>query len=131
MMSNARVYGNHSAASPSSLAERLRALRLRKGLSQRTLAEMAEISGIQYGRYEQGRNVPSADTLRRLADILETSGDYLLEGQSQGTVKASMDDQELLQMFQELQGLPTQDKEVIKIFLNAFLVKKKIQALAG
>ena len=125
------MYGNHSAVPPSSLAERLRALRLRKGLSQRTLAEMAEISGIQYGRYEQGRNVPNADTLRRLADILETSGDYLLEGQSHATVKASMDDQELLQMFQELQGLPTQDKEVIKIFLNAFLVKKKIQALAG
>jgi transcriptional regulator with XRE-family HTH domain len=51
-------------------AQRLRKLRKNKNLSR---AELGEIMGLHYthiGRYERGISMPSADTLKRMADAL-------------------------------------------------------------
>jgi len=42
-----------------------------------------------------------------------------------------MEDRDLLRQFQEIERLPEQDKSVVKIFLDAFLIKKKIKDLAA
>ena len=89
--------------------------------------------GVHYthiGRYERGLSRPAADTLKRMADVLGVSGDYLLEGTVQEATRAHFEDRELLHMFQEVEKLPEADKEVIKRFLDAFLTKKRLQELA-
>ena len=40
-------------------------------------------------------------------------------------------DKELLNQFKQIEKLPVNDISVVKIFLDAFLTKKKIQQLAG
>ena len=89
--------------------------------------------GVHYnhiGRYERGLSRPAADTLKRMADVLGVSGDYLLEGAVQEAARAHFEDRELLHMFQEVEKLPEANKEVIKRFLDAFLTKKRLQELA-
>ena len=59
--------------------KRLRELREDHDLSQRTLAKTLGLTQPQYCRYEQGyRDLPT-DILIRLADMYETSTDYILD----------------------------------------------------
>ncbi|WP_249357510.1 helix-turn-helix domain-containing protein [Citrobacter sp. wls619] len=111
-------------------AQRLRELRRQKGLSQSELGKLADLHYTHIGRFERGTSRPGGDTLKRLADALDVTGDYLLEGAATEAAKARFEDRELLRQFQEVEQLPDEDKEVIKKLLDAFLTKKQIQALA-
>ena len=57
--------------------ERLREIRLEKGLDQADLAEKISVTRGAIGQFEQGLNLPSADTLSRLAQALDVSLDWL------------------------------------------------------
>ncbi|WP_255434033.1 helix-turn-helix domain-containing protein [Pectobacterium sp. CFBP8739] len=111
-------------------AQRLRDLRRQKGLSQSELGKLAGLHYTHIGRFERGTSRPGGDTLKRLADALDVTGDYLLEGAADEAAKARFEDRELLRQFQEVEQLPDEDKEVIKKLLDAFLTKKQLQALA-
>jgi len=108
---------------------RLRDLRKKKKLSQTELAERVGVHYNHIGRYERGLSRPSADTLKKLADILGVSSDFLLEGSTEEAAKASFEDRELLRLFHEVQRLDDHDKDVIKTLLDAFVAKRQIQAL--
>ncbi|BAO59519.1 DNA-binding protein [Pseudomonas protegens Cab57] len=110
-------------------AERLRSLRKQKNLSQNELGQLAELHYTHIGRYERGTSRPSVDTLKRLADALDVSSDYLLEGASDDAAKAKFEDRELLRQFQEVEQIPEEDKKVVKTLLDAFLIKKHLQTL--
>lgn len=110
---------------------RLRQLRKQKDLSQTELGELVDLHYTHIGRYERGASKPSADAMRRLADALGVSTDYLMEGTTEEAAKARFEDRELLRQFQEVESLPDDDKIVIKKLLDAFLTKKQIQRLAG
>jgi transcriptional regulator with XRE-family HTH domain len=111
-------------------AQRLRELRKHKNLSQTELGQLAELHYTHIGRFERGTSRPSGDTLKRLADALSVTSDYLLEGAANQAAKARFADRDLLRQFQEVEQLPDDDKIVIKKLLDAFLIKKQLQALA-
>ena len=111
-------------------AQRLRELRKQKNLSQTELGELAGLHYTHIGRFERGASRPSGDTLKRLSDALGVSSDYLLEGATDEAAKARFQDRELLRQFQEVEHLPDEDKDVVKKLLDAFLVKKQLQAMA-
>jgi len=115
----------------SGFAERLRELRRQKDLSQSDLGERVGVHFTHISRYERGLSRPSADTLKRLADALGVSGDYLLEGATDEAAKARFEDRELLRRFQEVQELPERDKEIVKELLDAFLTRRHVQQLAA
>jgi transcriptional regulator with XRE-family HTH domain len=110
-------------------ADRLRALRKQKNLSQTELGKLAGLHYTHIGRFERGTSRPSGDTLKRLADALEVSSDYLLDGSTEEAAKAKFEDRELLRQFQEVEHLPEEDKAVVKKLLDAFLTKKHLQSL--
>lgn len=110
-------------------AERLRTLRKQKDLSQTELGQLAGLHYTHIGRFERGTSRPGSDTLKRLADALGVSGDYLLEGATEEAAKARFEDRELLKQFQEVERLPAEDKHVVKTLLDAFLTKKQLQTL--
>ena len=83
------------------------------------------------GRYERGESRPSADTLKRLADALGVTSDYLLEGATTEAAKARFEDRELLQHFQEAEQLPREDKDLIKEFLGAFLMRRRLERMVA
>ena len=57
---------------------RLRGLREKRNLSQRTLAELCGLSKNMISLYERGEKAPSIDALIKLADYFGISTDYLL-----------------------------------------------------
>lgn len=110
---------------------RLRKLRREKNLSQTGLGKLINLHYTNIGRYEKGMSRPSADILKRLADAFGVTTDFLMEGTPDSQAKARIEDRDLLRQFQEVEKLSDSEKSVVKIFLDAFLTKKKIQSLAA
>lgn len=111
-------------------AQRLRELRKTKNLSQTELGQLAGLHYTHIGRFERGSSRPGGDTLKRVADALGVTSDYLLDGAVGEVAKARFEDRELLKQFQEVEQLSDEDKFVVKKLLDAFLIKKQLQALA-
>lgn len=94
---------------------------------------LRQLAGLHYthiGRFERGSSRPGGDSLKRVADALGVTSDYLLDGAVNEVAKARFEDRELLKQFQEVEQLSEEDKFVVKKLLDAFLIKKHLQALA-
>lgn len=112
--------------------KRLRELRKQKNLSQSELAKRVGVHYTHIGRYERGvSSKPSADTLKRIANALDVTSDYLIEGSTEEVARVRIEDRELLQQFKQVEKLADDDKIVIKKLIEAFLTKKKVQELAA
>lgn len=59
-------------------AERLKAIRLDRGMTQKDVYTKLRISPNGYASYEQGRTEPGIETIVQLCKIFEISTDYLL-----------------------------------------------------
>lgn len=62
------------------LSDRLVILRINAHYSQEKIAEKLNMDSKAYGKYEQGKNLPSLDTVIALADMFNVSTDYILTG---------------------------------------------------
>ena len=71
------------------VGERLKALRLERGLQQRQLAEKAELTPSMVSQIESGRLTPSLHTLGRLARALSLSIASLFETKPDGRIHVS------------------------------------------
>ena len=111
-------------------SKRLKELRKSKNLSQSELGRLVELHYTHIGRYERGISKPSTGTLKRLAESLGVTIDYLIDGETDDVARAKLEDRELLTQFREVEKLSDEDKTVVKKLLDAFLTKKKIQELA-
>jgi transcriptional regulator with XRE-family HTH domain len=58
--------------------QRIRTLRVKKGLSQKVFAKMVGMRGATLSRYENDKRLYQWDTLIKIADALDTSIDYLV-----------------------------------------------------
>ena len=114
-----------------SLGTRIRELRLQKRLKQAELGAIVGLTYVQIGRYEISKAKPSADMLSKLAKALDTTADYLVNDDvNDPTVTAQLTDRELLKQFKEVEQFSAEDKQVVKIFIDAFITKRHIQELA-
>lgn len=59
-------------------SERLKYLRKEKKKTQQDMADFLGIQRSTYGEYERGRITPPYDKIKKLADYLEVSVDYLM-----------------------------------------------------
>jgi HTH-type transcriptional regulator, competence development regulator len=59
------------------LKERLREIRKKHKLTQKDMGTLLNITESAYGYYEQGRNEPSLDALKKIAEKFEVSVSYL------------------------------------------------------
>lgn len=112
-------------------SERLRKLRHKMGISQTVLGEMLGVHYTHISKYESGRSNPNANTLHKLAEIFGVSSGFLMSGGTDKIAQARLEDSELLSMFQQIEKLGDEDKKVVKIILDAFLLKHKVKALAS
>lgn len=107
--------------SPSELfQERLKAARELRKWSQSELANQAGMPPSSIAHFESGSRKPSFDTLRRLANALEVTTDYLL---------GRVDDPSLAQaadpLFRDVSKLTGNDRELAKDFLKMLAERKK------
>ncbi len=102
-----------SSQSSGIFQERLQAAREKRGLSQGELAKRAGFQASAISHFETGSRKPSFDNLRRLADALEVTTDYLLGRVSDTDSLADAD-----KLFRGLDRLTTADRDFIKTFLE-------------
>ena len=81
-------------------------------------------------RYEIKDVQPPADVLKRLADVFKVSIDFLVNGSLEQKAEHSLDDNELLQQFKEVEKMNDSDRSTIKQLIDAFITKRKVQKLA-
>ena len=60
------------------LGNRIKQLRKAKGLTQQQLADLVNVTKVSVCCYEKGNRTPNLETLIDLANILETTPNYLL-----------------------------------------------------
>jgi len=71
-----------------------------------------------------------ADILNKLADVLNISVDFLINGNTSEKAQATLKDTDLLQQFKAVDLMPDEDKQVIKKLIDAFITKGKLKQLA-
>lgn len=60
------------------IGKRVKELRMKKGLSQQELGNAVGVTKVSICGYENGTRLPNLEKLVKIADVLETSTDYLL-----------------------------------------------------
>lgn len=103
------------------LGNRIQELRKRAGLSQTELATRIEVSKSQMIRYENKGVQPPADILNKLADVLNTSVDFLINGNTDEKAKATLKNTEILQRFKEVETLPDREQTVLLEIIGAYI----------
>lgn len=107
--------------------DRLKRARVKKGLSQNDLAKIIGIHVTNISRYERGENRPAAEVLKKLAEALDVTTDFLMNGSTDDLADGTISDKELLSMFKKVNGLSGDKKRLVKEFLDAFLFKNDVQ----
>ena len=64
----------------SSFGHRLREAREEKDLTKDKLGKLVKVHYSQIGRYERNEASPSADVLKKIANALDVTADYLMNG---------------------------------------------------
>lgn len=109
------------------LPERLKSLRKKAGLTQKQIAEKLQVGQNSYSNWEKGKRTPIQPTIEKLAEILNTSTDYLLG-------KTDIPDRDLeinidiaIENSVAYDGTPItdNDREIIKNFLKDYFSNKK------
>lgn len=93
--------------------ERLRAAREMRGWSQSDLAQEAGMPPSSIAHFETGSRKPSFDTLRRLANALEVTTDYLLGRVEDPSLTEAADP-----LYRDVSKLTAHDRELAKDFLE-------------
>lgn len=97
-----QMYTTSQATTPATIGERIKYLRMKRGMSQKSLAVQLNIGGTSICRWEAG-DFPTMDHLCRIASIFGVSLDYLVYG-------VSKDDENCA----DLTGLKLQQIRLIK-----------------
>jgi transcriptional regulator with XRE-family HTH domain len=101
--------------------DRLRTARQTKGYSQTDLAKRTEMQPSAISHFENGRRLPSFENLRRLAETLGVSIDYLL-----GRVEEPKNSGQVVeQFFRHLSEMSDDDKEILAATAKALAERNK------
>lgn len=115
------------ASKPSeSFPRRLRAAREKRRLSQGGLASRAGLQPSAISHFETGARKPSFDNLRRLADALDVTTDYLLGRVADSQALAGAD-----RLHRHLDRLSADDRDIAEGFLELLARKAKSRTGKG
>lgn len=112
---------------PMDIARKIRELRKEKDWSQAELGEKIGVTQRHISSWENGANVPSADALIRLSEVLRVSIDYLLLDNvpREGTHK--IDDFSLYDVFRQAEDLPDEEKKAIEQLISGLVFRHKVK----
>lgn len=111
----------------SNFGERIKTLRESKSLSKGQLADLIKIHYSQIGRYERNEATPSSEVLRNLANQLEVSTDFLMNGTSEQIALDSISDKTLINQFNRISKLDEENKKVVISLIDAFVFKEEMK----
>ena len=116
-----KQYGSVMVLSTRKFEERLRMAREFRKLNQSELASRAGLQASAVSHFETGSRKPSFDNLRRLADALRVTTDYLLgRSDDMETLSTSVD-----RLHRRYAGLSTEYQEMADEFIEMLARKNK------
>jgi len=101
---------------------RLKAARELRQMSQTELAERSKLPATSISHFEAGSRKPSFDNLRRLAETLTVTADYLLGRVEEPTALAGAD-----QLFRHAQNLSADDMKLAEEFVKMLEDRTKLR----
>lgn len=110
---------SNDSSPTSSFPERLKSARDLRGWNQSALAERAGMQPSSIAHFETGSRKPSFDTLKKLANALEVTTDYLL-GRVDDPSMAEAGDP----LYRDVGKLTGHDRELAKDFLKMLAERK-------
>ena len=108
--------------------KRIRELRKAKGLTIKQLGASVGVAESTVSLYETGKHQPDFDTLKKIADVLDVSIDYLLERDLNLTTKIqpTVNDDELdNEIVDMLQALTPQELQRVVDFVSGLKASRK------
>jgi transcriptional regulator with XRE-family HTH domain len=109
------------SASTEIFPKRLKAARELRGLSQDQVAERSGLQSSAVSHFETGNRKPSFDNLKRLADALRVSTDYLLGRTNEPEGQAVPDDP----LYRDLQRLNSSNREFAREMIARLAASKQ------
>lgn len=92
-----------------------------RDLSQVELAERSGLQGAAISHFENGLRKPSFENLRRLADALEVTTDYLIGRSNDPAGSAAPADP----LYRDISKLSTSDRDTARLFLQTLAKRSK------
>lgn len=109
------------------LGKKIKELRAEKGLSQAALEELSGVNSKLLSKYENERIIPTADTLRKIAEALQISSDYLIFENAPKNGISQLHDLELFEKFRVVEQMAPENRNMIKNLIDAVIIKSKLE----
>ena len=107
--------------------KRLTAAREAKPLTKQKLGEVVGVHHSQIGRYEKGEASPAAEVLKKMANALNVSTDYLMNGTVADLAAENINDKTLINQFNRITELSEENKVVVSKLIDAFLFQQEMR----
>lgn len=109
------------------IAKKIRELRKEKGWSQAEFGQRIGVTQRHVSSWENGANVPSAETLVRLSEVLRVSIDYLLLDNVPREGIHKIDDFSLYELFRQAEDSSDEEKKAIEQLISGLVFRHKIK----
>jgi transcriptional regulator with XRE-family HTH domain len=107
------------------LGLRIKELRKQNKWTQKALAAKLDMHFAQLNKYECGLNSPPLEKLIELAEVFDTTVDYLLTGNR--TDERPLHNLRLLERFRDLENVNAGDQDAVIRLIDAMIVKDKVE----
>lgn len=98
----------------SKVGDRIRVLRIKRGLSQSRLADAVGLKRSAIGNYERGIRVPDLDTIEAFADYFDVSiADITGREETEAVLEADMPSPDEWKLLHGLRSMPSNEAKVI------------------
>ena len=122
-----RGSGDHAPEYKIQTCARGWAAREAKNLTKQKLGEVVGVHHSQIGRYEKGEASPAAEVLKKMANALDVSTDYLMNGTTSDLAAENIQDKTLINQFNRITELSTENKIVVSKLIDAFLFQQEMK----
>ncbi len=113
--------------SKAAFGKRLTTAREAKSLTKEKLGKLVGVHHSQVGRYEKGEASPSAEVLKKMANTLDVSTDYLMNGTTADLAAENIQDKTLINQFNRISELSEDNKTVVSKLIDAFLFQQEMK----
>lgn len=111
------------------IGDRIKILRKEFGWSQDELAGKIDADGRQISRYENGKFLPSAEAIVKLAQAFNVSIDFLMLDDAPRK-PLHFHDEQLIKKLQEIENMTDEDRNSLIHIIDAIAAKNRFKTLA-
>ena len=111
------------------LAEKIKMLRKKKKISQGQLAEAVGINAAHLSRLENDKYQPSMPVIKKMAEVLEVTVDYLLSEENEAVPEIKIRNKPLAERVKLIDSLDEEDQSALIRVIDSMLTKKKMRDL--